>query len=546
MILIVLGGPTFARDVYSKESRGYWSAALPLVLEKHGFLDFEVRTPEEVDSLDVLRGYDCVLVGRIGAGQLPEGLARALLDCERPVLLESPQPSHLSAALGISGSRPAYGPLRVRCGPELTTGAQALGLPAGGRVAASRTKPMERPAELDWRSVAPGLISEARATAWGATGWDVERWTLDAHTTVLADYRLEPDGEAWPAVATRGWVTGIAFSLFAYLGQAHTSEPCSPGEWRSSHRTAGMEGLLLALVDRLLANAGAPRTRVLPWPGEARWVLNIRHDFDRPIGYRQIRRVLHGHRAAGTRATWYWRARHLGGYRRRRARLVARTPGHEVALHTDRLFPDGTRERRLVERAIRRPVAGTSAHGAPDCFRYQGAPNVLWADEQRMLFTELIQHAHMHPHRFANLTEDGRIEPLRVICLPHHVSFDASTLQGATLAARTLELQDSYVRAGGMFQVMNHPDLHPEELFGTLARLTSGGRLDLTASAAASWWRRTHAGGLLVTSSREGRPRFRAEEEVLDLQIERRQPNGEVLRHRLDLPPGETVTLGAP
>ena len=560
MILVVVGGADYARRVYSTEHRGYWTAALPLVLEKHGLLDFEVRAPNQVDRADLLRSYDCVLIGRLGDEEWSDDFASALLECGRPVLVEAPHPGALVAELGIIDSRPAAGPLRVRCGPELTAAADTFGLPAGGQVIGSRAKRMDRAPELDWRSAAPGLISEACAHAWAQTGWDVERWTVDAATRVLATYRLEPDGERWPAVITRGAMTAIAFSVFGYLGQAHTSEPCAPGEWRSNHRTLGIEGLLLALISEALVTGGATRTRVLPWPGQARWTLNVRHDFDRPIGYREVQKVLQGHRAVGTRATWYWRARHLirGRPAARRwmsvarsdaasARLVARTDGHEVALHTDRLYPDGETERRTVEQAIRHGVVGTSAHGAPDCFRYQGAPNILWAAKQGMLYTELIQHGHMHPHRFASLAEDGTIEALSVICLPHHVSFDASTTQGSTLAERAVELHDSYFRAGGMFQLMNHPDLHPEELFRTLAQLTREARLDVTAGAAASWWRRTHtAAALSLTSTTKGQVRVSASEEVRGLQLERRAPDGQVRIHRLDLAPSEVVTFMSP
>lgn len=560
MILVVVGDLDYARRVYSTECRGYWAAALPLVLEKHGLLDFEVRAPNEVDRAELLRDYDCVLVGRLGNEEWSDGFASALLECGRPVLVEAPHPAALGVALGIVDSRPVSGPLRVRCGPDLTAAAGTFGLPAGGQVIGSRAKRMDRAPELDWRSAAPGLISEARAKAWAQAGWDVERWTVDADTRVLADYRLELDGDRWPAVITRGSMTGIAFGLFGYLGQAHTSEPCAPGEWRSNHRTAGIEGLLLGLISEALVAGGATRTRILPWPGEARWALNVRHDFDRPIPYRDVQNVLRGHAAVGTRATWYWRARHLARHRQhtRRlawwarshaasARLVARTGGHEVALHTDRLYPDGETERRTVEQTIKHRVAGTSAHGAPDCFRYQGAPNILWAEKQGMLFTELIQHGHMHPHRFASLAEDGKIEPLSVVCLPHHVSFDASTVQGSTLAERAVELHSSYFRAGGMFQLMNHPDLHPEELFKTLAQLIRESRMDTTASTAASWWRRTHtAPALSLSSTREGQVRVRASEEVRDLQLERRRPDGQVRIHRLDLAPSESVTFTSP
>ena len=70
-----------------------------------------------------------------------------------------------------------------------------------------------------------------------------------------------------------------------------------------------------------------------------------------------------------------------------------------------------------------RAILGASAHGAADCFRYQGAPNVLWAESLGLAYTELISHPH------SCRTVSRRSKPtarsvLDVICLPHHVSFD--------------------------------------------------------------------------------------------------------------------------
>ena len=45
-MIVITGGTDFARHVYSEEQRGDWAQALPLVLEKLGYLDFETAGPE--------------------------------------------------------------------------------------------------------------------------------------------------------------------------------------------------------------------------------------------------------------------------------------------------------------------------------------------------------------------------------------------------------------------------------------------------------------------------------------------------------------------
>src|SRR5205814_5768706 len=104
-------------------------------------------------------------------------------------------------------------------------------------------------------------------------------------------------------------------------------------------------------------------------------------------------------RAAGTRATWYWKASHLKPPQARKPEvdraswdavaLVAAAQGHEVALHTERPWTEGSEDLQVLRQATGSGPHGSSAHGAPDCFGFQGAPNVLWADEQGLAYTEL-------------------------------------------------------------------------------------------------------------------------------------------------------------
>jgi hypothetical protein len=315
----------------------------------------------------------------------------------------------------------------------------------------------------------------------------------------------------------------------------------------------GHETLLLALLDALHDAAGATSARVLPWPAGVRWALTVRHDFDRPLSPRAVRWRVGMHDRLGTRATWYWRARHLQPERtgrtarerlratqgRRALQQVSASPNHEFAWHTEHLWAKGEAERAAIEAAARRRVAGTCAHGAADCFRYQGAPNVLWADSVGLSYTELIQRAHLHPHRFAALRRDGRIEPLSVICLPHHESLDTSTKPGTANVERLTRMQPVFAAIGGLYQLMNHPDLNQYELFELLASFSREGRLDLTAEEAADWWRRTHtADHLRARRVDSGVWHLEAARPVQALQVALRRPGGETITRVVDVSDG--------
>jgi len=504
-VLVVLGDRADEHAVFRDEGRGYWVAALRVVLEKHGVLRWASRSPTslltETDRLAPL------VIGRLPAARwTPELLARVQAH-EGPVLLEAPVPLELLDLLGATAHGPLDRSLRLHVTDARTaTAANGFGAAPGGEIEPTRIRPIDRDPALDWQ-LTPGVdVTPRQAEAWRRPGWDVEHWSVGPDTAVLAEWR-SPAGGAWPAVVRRGTLTVASFGLLGAITQAHTSEPFDGAEMRSSPRTLGFEVLALALLAQLHEASNRPFVRIDPWPSDHGWALNVRHDFDRPLRRREVQWRLDAHDRLGTRATWYWRARHVGaapGERRQHRRgpgplagrraikAAAANPRHEVAWHTERLGPPSDAERRRIERAAKVRLTGSCAHGAADCFRYQGAPNVLWAHAAGLRYTELIQRAHMHPHRFPALTADGGIDVLDIICLPHHESLDRSMRDGDVNSDRIMQMAEHFRRAGGLLQVMNHPDINQEHLFELLRDLPRDGRLDVTASEAADWWAASH------------------------------------------------------
>jgi hypothetical protein len=550
-VLVIHGGDAEARRVFREQGRAYWAAAIETVLEKHGYLDVEVAGPERLADPGTWSEPRVVLVARLAPGAWTEEVADAARTGHAQVFVDGPLEAPLQRALVVR----AVGPLDRECvlsirDLRLRTGVQSRGVNPGGALAEARTEEVDIDERMLWPRTSAPLVPE-QAEAWRASGWDVERWELggqpDDDRDVLAEIAPTADrGARTPAIVRHGSLTGASFSLLAYLAQAHTSEPVDGAEARSNARTLALELTLLELVDEMHARAGLDRLRVLPWPQHASWVLSVRHDVDRPPTAAELARVLKRHRAAGTRATWYWRARHLkeDDEGRRAVARVATARGHEVALHTEELWtPGATEALRTVERSARGRVRGSCAHGDREAFRFQGAPNALWAHDAGLAYTELIQHAHVHPHRFVTLERDGVVRPLDLVCLPHHESLDAGTGAGEHRAELISERTQLYLRTGGLMQVLNHPDIHHEALFATLEAAPQEGRLDWTAGEAAEWWRRTHVAGTLALASEGGRSRVSAREPVSGLVVERRSPRGVVTRHAVDLPAGGSVLL---
>lgn len=501
-IQFIGGGPGAARFAYNVEHRGYWSAALPLVLEKHGFLDLTVAGPERLRERDVFdRAAVTVVARQTDAAWTPE-LAERARATRAGVIVEGPLAAPVAETLGIEQLGPYTGEGSIAIMHHtLRSAAGRYSDVAGGQIGRGTSRPVDHDPHLDWTAL-PVPIDPRQADAWRAPGWDAERWgSGPKDARVLADW-LNPDRtERSPAIVVRDGLVACCFGLFGFLGQSHTAEPFTGMEFRSWPRTDGTEAILLGLIDQLCARGGFSRARLLPWPAGVEWVLNVRHDVDRAPTPADAADLVRRHGEAGTAATFYWRARHLRASRGRPSarhsgnrvlRLIAAEHAHEVALHTERPWAGGERELELLTRVANRPIRGTSAHGAPTCFRYQGAPNVLWADSMGIAYTELISHPHSLPHRFPALEADGTIRVLDVICLPHHESFDRSSVNGQTLEVEAAEAIARAARQGAFIQVLNHPDINLDQLFAVLGSTRDPGRADWTAARVVDWWRASH------------------------------------------------------
>jgi len=557
-ILLIDAGADFACEVYEREGRGEWAQAMPLVLEKLGYLGLETAGPAALADPRSWERHAAILVPRLPAGAWSPR-AVALAGSGRAQLLVELPPRELRDRLGILTAEPAgRDGVVTATDAELAAAVEASSTTTNAYLQSPRSRPVDRVEGLGWDELGVPIGAE-QAERWRAPGWDAERWSLSAEAQVLAEWRdAGGAGESRPALVRRGPLLAASFSFFGFLGQQTTIQPFAGAEHLIWTRPFALEAMLAALLDEMHRRARVPRPRIMPWPEGVEWALNVRHDFDRAQSRGQVGRVLAVHAEAGTAATWYWRARHVGGSRsaadrvRSRgsdgaavARMVAGAPRQEVALHTELLWLSAEAERRALERATGRPAFGTSAHGDPNCFRWQGAPNVLWAERHGFDYTEFISHSHLHPHRFAALRADGTIEPSRIVCLPHHESLDRSTTPGDANVEGVLAAAESYRRAGGLMQVLNHPDLNLAELAEVLRDLPDEGRLDWTAAEAASWWRRTHVlSELRLDHYEDGRVTLTSARGVRGAVLELLLPDGARRRYSLHIEAGGSVTVG--
>lgn len=504
-VLVILGGREVERDTFARERRGYWSAALPCVLEKYG-LATTVSGPNAFTNPELLHAHPVRLIARQGIGVWSEELVERLAELSGATLIDGPLPAVVASALGVrdTGAAARDGAFQV-IDAELREAGSAFGSIPGGTVGTGTTRPIQLEEANLWPNTHAPITAD-QAQAWHALGWDVRRLDVESEQTrVLADW-FEHDGarERLPVIVERGALIGSAITLFGFLGQSHTAEPFDGAVHRNWPQSAGAEALLLGLIDLMHSRAGTSRERILPWPAGHSWSLHVRHDVDRPMTPARAGELIDSHQRLGTRATWYWRARHLSvaehgpdaqADANRALAMVGAADAHEVALHTERIWSGSDRERSVVEAVLGGAVQGSSAHGDPTCFRYQGAPNLLWADQQGLAYTEMISHPHRLPHRCALLEQTGEIRISEVVCLPHHASFERSSVEGDITLDEVMNLAEQTVLDGGLLQILNHPDINLEPLLELLSSLPRDGRWDATASEAIDWWRAAHVDG---------------------------------------------------
>src|SRR5436309_13784831 len=102
------------RSVYAEHAFGYWTAAFPVLLEKHGWLDFATAGPEVMADIERLSRYDALIVGWLPQPFWKPDYISSLQAFEGMLFLEGPLPSEL---LALAGARAGAQPQRLTEGP---------------------------------------------------------------------------------------------------------------------------------------------------------------------------------------------------------------------------------------------------------------------------------------------------------------------------------------------------------------------------------------------------------------------------------------------
>jgi hypothetical protein len=478
------------------QGEAYWSSAIGAVLEKHGFVDFTEFVPSVLEAPDALSSYHVILIARLHPDSWTSKAIETIFDPRWQVLLEGPVPDAILSRMGVTlgADEEVSGSLLVK-EKLLSKSVQRYGLTLNARLPTqTRAWPQPKAEGYEWSDLQPAPFFPEQTRIWQTVPWRAQNWRLDAtqdDLRVIAS--LKNETRIWPVAVRRENVTALAFNFFSVLAWLHSGEPMERGEYRSSKAEHGLDGFFLGLIETMFHRLKLARLRVCPWSLKGGWALNIRHDFDRDMELETLDSLLAVHDKHRSRATWYWRIPHAES---ECLPVVAEHGQHELALHFEEAWRSTAEIPSLRERSGRQ-VRGCTAHGGagPDV-KFQGAPNLLWARDAGLSYCELPSRRQMHPHSFISLSPDGIVTKENILCLPRHVSLDAGPRDGAVVEEEELlRYATRYINAGGLFQVLNHPDLNRSALDSLLSVLPTAGRVDVTADSACRWWSDTHDSG---------------------------------------------------
>lgn len=486
MIAILTPDLPRTRQLQAAQGRYYWSRSAELLFRREGILSvLRVNAPTD----------DCTaLVICRDVATPPETPA------ELPRIFEGPLAAGQLAAFGLVARACETDTLVIDAGEAL-----ALHLPEMMVRGADRTT---QPLQFD-----------AATAKWANQPFAVqflqgEGWEPLLHATDPAS------GKEGAVVVRRGRDLVIGFSVFDILGRWLATPPLAVryGGFRRMLRHQLLSARFVSLVVEHTVGAGAPHPLVIDrWPKGFSAALTVRHDYDRKARPEQLQALLALYDRLGIRASIGF----LPSFLARDALDAFRSSGHEIQGHVASPTQGDLREDlRLLRQASGSPVAGVTIHGGPGGIGFRGQTHLEWFDDTGLAYCETFSLRDSIPVPICRLYDDVP-DVSRMMTTAGHMSLDGSTAPDDHRLGPLLASVPASLAQGNHAIVMNHPDVHHEQLCTLLSRLRLDGVWRATTAEVANWHRATRYESLV-----------------------QRQPDGYELRFPACLPYTGTVRQG--
>jgi hypothetical protein len=316
-------------------------------------------------------------------------------------------------------------------------------------------------------------------------------------------YAADPASGHEGAVAVRrGKDLVIGFSAFDVLCRWLASPPLAVryGGFRRMLRHQLLSTRIVSLMVRHAVQAGAPDPLVIDrWPTGFTAALTVRHDYDRHAKPEHLDALLGLYDRIGIRASIGF----LPTFLARDAMHAFAARGHEIQGHIASPTRIELREDLdAVRQAADGPVVGVTIHGGPQGIGFRGQTHLEWFDDTGLSYCETFSLRDSIPVPVCRLFDDVP-DVSHMMTTAGHMSLDGSTAPDDHRLDNLLTSVPLGLAHGNHVIVMNHPDIHHEQLCTLLSRL----RLDhvwRASTAEIAHWHRVTRYESLVKATPDG------------------------------------------
>ncbi len=433
---------------------------------------------------DILRKHGIVSVGAPSAGlcgfpiwcrgtPLPAEPAIGFFEAPDPSALDAGRPGTVRDDLGVWIEDAAGRRLGCLSYPRYLINLKRYG--GGERIVGPVLDPKWRPRPVRWQPLTP------------APGWHCLAYA------VPIDPGPGDAPERLPALVTDGRRLVSPLPLLDLL-VTDRSMPPMPERWAATLPPVDSERLERWLTERLAEHAVRQAdgvVRVAPWPVPFRAAVSIRHDIDRPLAADQLDRVLGLYADEGLVATWYVQESFLRDPRRSRDTVAGlarlRAAGQAIGLHTAaQCAGDLADELAALDEQLGVKPDAVTAHGGEEGVGLFGAGQARMIHDAGLACFDQAQRPRTRTER-VRLPEDGTA----FLAPAAHLSLDISVRPGEHRLSALKRAVPALIAAGGHVRVLNHPDIHLDELEALLRGRDWTGVWRATTAEVVAWDRVT-------------------------------------------------------
>jgi hypothetical protein len=220
------------------------------------------------------------------------------------------------------------------------------------------------------------------------------------------------------------------------------------------------------------------------WPQGKRFALTIRHDCDRPVKLRDMLNLLFFYRKHRVRASFGILQNRISYTQLWLIKLF----GHEINLHSVAASKaDLTEEKHMLSELAGQPIRGFHSHGGAGSEGFLGDRHYEWAQAASFEYVEMLGRSTRQPHAI-NRIIDGLPKTTNLVAPGVHFSLDAGMGRDEHHYDFIASSAKQAIETGSHIVLMNHPDLHLDELRRLILLLIHENPWNATLAETCRWY----------------------------------------------------------